>query len=182
MNKACANSFEYSWTCRRETSSRWANSQKRSNNTNHVKHNGEYKIYNSQKLDFLIAKSERSSWFRPPVRVDALHGTENGSGSPCYERLIIQSREKLSMMSWTERGRCSVRLMTARTPPPYLPVFPFHFPLPVESLRYDSHNPGLTPSSPVLDDSFSLLKSNSMGLGVDTYNVERSGCGATKLN
>ena len=99
-------------------SSRRANSQKRSNNTHHVSSNGEYKIYNSKKLDFSIAKSERSLCFRPPVRVNALHGTENELVripllvEQVNERLIIQSREKLLMISWTERGRCSARLIS----------------------------------------------------------------------
>ena len=49
-------------------SSRWANSQKRSNNTHHVSSNGEYKIYNSQKLDFFDSQIRTVVVFPPPSK------------------------------------------------------------------------------------------------------------------
>ena len=156
MNKACVNSFEYSWTCRWEMSSRRANSQKRSNNTHHVSSNGEYKIYNSKKLDFSIAKSERPLSVSPPSKSESTPWDENERVR--IPLLVEQARDWLFNLEkswWRYLGRSGAGAVLgwlARTPPPYLPVFPFHFPLPVESLRYDSHNPGLTPSQ-VLDDS-----------------------------
>jgi hypothetical protein len=94
-------------------------SQKRSNNTHHVSSNGEYVciiINNSQKLDFpdsqsrrmvclTPSKSECTPWDRQFRRIPLL--------VELSERLVIQSREKLSMIYILDGARAvHVRLVS----------------------------------------------------------------------